>query len=68
MDELEARAAVERQRLHDNVTELRHMVRERLDAKRYVRNHPGRAALVMALLGLPLGYLAAGAFTREREK
>ena len=65
MDELEARAASERQRLHDNVVELRQMVRDRLDAKRYVRDNPGRTVLAMALAGLALGYLTAGAFMRR---
>jgi ElaB/YqjD/DUF883 family membrane-anchored ribosome-binding protein len=62
MDELEARAAAERQRLHDNVIELRQVVRERLDAKHYVRDNPGRTVLVIGLLGLALGYLTAGVF------
>ena len=65
MDELEARAAAGRQRLHDNVIELRQMVRGRLDVKRYVRDHPGRVAGVLALLGLALGYLTAGVFARR---
>jgi hypothetical protein len=65
MDELEARAAEQRRRLHHNVTELRQTVRERLDLKRNVREHLGPAALAMALLGLALGYLTAGAFTRR---
>jgi hypothetical protein len=65
MDELEARAAEQRRRLHDNVTELRHTVRERLDVKRNVRDHLGPAAVAMALLGLTLGYLAAGVLTRR---
>jgi hypothetical protein len=64
MDELEARAAGERQRLHDNVVELRHMVRERLDAKRYVRDHPGRIGLSVGLVSLALGYLTAGVLIR----
>lgn len=68
MDELEARAAAERRRLHDNVTELRQMVRERLDAKRYVRDHPGLVAPATALLGLALGYLTAGALTRRSQR
>ena len=63
MEELEARAAAERLRLHDDVSELRQMVRERLDAKRYVRDNPGRAVALMALVGLSLGYLIAGMFT-----
>ena len=65
MDELEARAAEQRRRLHADVTELRHTVRERLDVKRNVRDHLGPAALAMALLGLTLGYVMAGLFTRR---
>lgn len=64
MDELEAQAAQQRRRLHDNVSELRKTVRERLDIRRNVRDHLGPVAIVMALLGLALGYLAAGAVTR----
>lgn len=65
MDELEARAAEQRRRLHDNVTELRQTVRQRLDVKRNVRDHLGPVAAVLAALGLVLGYLAAGALTRR---
>jgi len=65
MDELEARAAEQRRRLHADVTELRHTMRERLDVKRNVRDHLGPAALAMALLGLTLGYVMAGLFTRR---
>jgi ElaB/YqjD/DUF883 family membrane-anchored ribosome-binding protein len=60
MDELEARAAIERQRLHENVVELRQVVRDRLDAKRYVRDNPGRTVLIIGVVGLALGYLTAG--------
>jgi hypothetical protein len=65
MDELEARAAAERRRLQEDVSELRQTVRERLDVKRYVRDHGGRVAWAMALLGLALGYLTAGVFIRR---
>src|SRR6516225_5237354 len=41
MDELEARAAEQRLRLHNNVIELRRTVQERLDVKRNVRDHLG---------------------------
>jgi hypothetical protein len=65
MDELEARAAEQRLRLHNNVIELRRTVQERLDVKRNVRDHLGLAVLVMAAIGLTLGYMAAGTFTRR---
>jgi hypothetical protein len=65
MDELEARAAEQRRRLHDNVTELRQTVRQRLDVERNVRDHLGPVALVMAGLGLALGYFAAGTLARR---
>jgi hypothetical protein len=65
MDELEARAAEQRLRLHNNVIELRRTVQERLDVKRNVRDHLGLAVLVMAAIGLTLGYMAAGMFTRR---
>ncbi|HKF23466.1 MAG TPA: hypothetical protein VKE93_17970 [Candidatus Angelobacter sp.] len=65
MDELEARAAEQRQRLHNNVIELRRTVKQRLDVKRNVRDHLGLAALVMAVIGLTLGYMTAGIFTRR---
>ena len=65
MDELEARAAEQRLRLHNNVIELRRTVQERLDVKRNVRDHLGLAVLVMAAIGLTFGYMAAGMFNRR---
>ena len=68
MDELEKRAAEQRQRLHDDVIELRKTVRERLDIQRNVRNHVALVTAAMAVLGLALGYLAAGAFSRGNRR
>jgi hypothetical protein len=65
MDELEARAAEQRLRLHNNVIELRRTVRDRLDVERNVRDHLGPVAVVMAVLGAMLGYLAVGMFSRR---
>jgi hypothetical protein len=64
-DELEARAAEQRRQLHATVTELRQTVKEQLDLKRNVREHLGPATGVLALLGLVLGFAAAGVFTRD---
>ena len=64
-DELEARATEQRRHLHDTVTELRQTVKKQLDLKRNVREHLGPAAGALALLGLALGYAAAGVFTRN---
>lgn len=65
VDILEQRAAAQRQHLHDNVAELRHAVREKLNVKRTLNSFLWPAAGVVALLGLTLGYLAAGLFTRK---
>lgn len=65
IDDLESRAAEQRQHLHDAVTELRQTVRERLDVKRNVRDHLGPVTLALALLGLVLGYVAGGLLPRK---
>ncbi len=66
---LEHRAAEERRRLHNSVSELkstvRETVRERLDVKRYAREYIGPAAVAVATIGLVLGYAGAGVFTRR---
>jgi hypothetical protein len=61
---LEMRAAEQRRRLHNSVAELRSQVRERLDVKKNAREHIIPASAVAALLGLFLGYGAAGMVTR----
>jgi len=66
---LEQRAAEQRRRLHNSVSELRssvtEAVREKLDVKRYLREYMGPATVTAALLGLFLGYGVTGMFTRD---
>lgn len=60
---LESRASEQRRQLHNDVTELRAAVRERLDLRRNLRPYVLPASGVAALLGLLFGYAAAGMFT-----
>jgi hypothetical protein len=60
---LEKRAADQRQRLHESVSELRSTVREQLDVQKVARTHVWQASAVAGLLALALGYGLAGAFT-----
>jgi len=53
---LEQRAAEQRRRLHDTVTELRSTVRERLYVKRAARENFWPVASVVSLAMLLLGY------------
>jgi hypothetical protein len=66
---LEQRAAEQRRRLHNSVSELRssvtEAVREKLDVKRYLRGYMGPATGAVAIFGLLLGYSTAGMFTRD---
>lgn len=66
---LEQRAAEQRRRLHNSVSELRssvtQTVREKLDVKRYLCGYMGPAITAAALLGLMLGYGTAGVFTKS---
>jgi len=66
---LEQRAAEQRRRLHNSVSELRssveEVVREKLDLKRYFSRYMGPATAATALLGLLVGYGTAGMFTRD---
>jgi hypothetical protein len=66
---LEKRAAEQRRALHNDVQELRTVVRdeirERTDVKRNVRRHFGAVASVTAMLALSLGYSLTGVFTRR---
>ncbi len=73
---LEQRAAEERRRLHNSVTELRSSltdfkssvedsVRERLDPKRLARQHLKSLAGGASVVGLLLGYAVGGLFTRR---
>lgn len=64
------RAAEQRRRLHDSVTELRETMKDRLNVRRnaedYTRRHLGPAAAIAAILGLALGWTAGGMFTSDR--
>jgi hypothetical protein len=66
---LEQRAAEQRRRLHNSVSELRssvtETVREKLDVKRYLRPYMGPATTAAAIIGLLLGYSTVGMFTRD---
>ncbi len=62
-DDLEQRAASQRQRLHDSVNELRSSVRERLDVQKAARTYVWQASVTAGLLALLVGYGIAGAFT-----
>jgi hypothetical protein len=61
-DELEQRAASQRERLHTSVSELRNSVRERLDVQKAARTYVWKAAAAAGLLALALGHAIAGAF------
>lgn len=62
-DDLEQRAASQRQRLHDSVSELRSNVRERLDVQKAARTYVWQASATVGLLALAFGYGIVGAFT-----
>ncbi len=61
---LELRAAEQRRRVHNAVSELRQTVRERIDVKRLARQHVWTATGAAAAVGLLVGYGAGGIFTR----
>jgi hypothetical protein len=65
VETLEKQAAEQRQQLHHSVAELKDSVRERLDVKRNVRDHLWGISGGLALVGLVLGYAAAGIFTTD---
>ena len=66
---LEKRAAEQRRALHNDVQQLRSVVRsevrERTDIKRNVGRHFGPIAGATALIALSFGYGFAGIFTRR---
>jgi hypothetical protein len=62
-DDLEQRAASQRQRLHNSVSELRSSVRERLNVQKAARAYVWRVSAVAGLVALVFGYSVAGAFT-----
>ncbi|HKR94726.1 MAG TPA: hypothetical protein VJW55_05170 [Candidatus Angelobacter sp.] len=65
VDVFEKRAADQRRHLHSTVVDLRASVREKMDVKHNVRNHLGLAAGALAVVGLGLGYVFTGIFTRN---
>ena len=66
---LEQRAAEQRRRLHNTVSELRTTVRgtvrEKLDVKTNAREYMLPASATLVLIGLVFGYGFAGMFTRR---
>ena len=67
--ELETRAADERRRLDCSFHELKDRVKEKLDVKKngenFAREHTAEGSGIAAVLGLLLGYSAAGLFTKH---
>jgi ElaB/YqjD/DUF883 family membrane-anchored ribosome-binding protein len=61
---LELRAAEQRRRLHNAVTDLRETVADRMNAKKLARTYVWPATGVAAVVGLILGYGMGGIFTR----
>jgi len=64
-DILEMRAAEQRQRLHETISELRSGVRHKLDVKAQAREYVWPATTVAALLSLAFGYTAGSLFRRS---
>ena len=66
---LEQRAAEQRRAIHNDVQELRSVVRaevkERTDVKRVVRRNFAPVAGAAAVVALAFGYSVAGIFTRD---
>jgi ribosomal protein L3 len=68
LESLELRALEQRNRLHQDATELKEKMaaaREKLSVARNVREHFTHAALVMTIAGLLAGHGFAGMFTRR---
>jgi hypothetical protein len=69
IDDLERQAAADRRHLDNSVVDLRQAVKDRvkdrLDIKRRLREHVWPAAGALAFIGLVLGFVVAGVFTRD---
>jgi len=63
--DLELKAATERQRLHDSVTELKVRLNQSLDVRNNIREHFPVACATTAALGLAVGYYFTGMFIRR---
>ena len=63
--DLELKAADERQRLHDSVTELKVRINESLDVKNNIKQHFPLAFATSAVLALAAGYYFTGMFVRR---
>lgn len=63
--DLEVKAADERRRLHNAMTELRKRVRQDFNLKKRLREHLGAACGFAAVTGLALGYSVTGLFVRH---
>jgi len=59
---LEERAAIQRERMHESVQELRSTVRKRLDVQKAAAIYVWPFSVVAGLAAFALGYLIAGAF------
>jgi hypothetical protein len=63
--DLELKAADERRRLHETVTQLRSTVADILDVRRNVRQHLWELCTATAVISLATGYLVTGLFVRR---
>lgn len=63
--DLELKAADERQRLHESVSELKSCLNQSLDLRKNTREHLGSICVTTALLGLATGYAVAGIFAHD---
>ena len=75
-DELERRAAQQRERIHESVGDLKssltglkadveHKIRERLDPQKFARQHLWQLAAGASAFALIAGYGVTGMFTRR---
>jgi len=63
--DLELKAADERQRLHNSVTELKVRLNQSLDLRNNIRQHFPVVFATSAVLGLAAGYYFTGMFVRR---